>query len=125
VDVDEAGGELSPPSPSQHEAEPGGERHEDISEDDIEEPELAASEEPAAEEAWAARDIPIEETVAIGANGASTNGQHESGRTGEDTPETIPGEEDLSPEMAAFLKSRRRISKDNPFRGFDSPPGRF
>jgi hypothetical protein len=43
----------------------------------------------------------------------------------EEPPETIPGEEGLSPEMARFLKSRRRDKKDSPFRGFDSPPGRF
>jgi hypothetical protein len=43
----------------------------------------------------------------------------------EEPPESIPGEEHLSPEMARFLRSRRRDKKDSPFRGFDSPPGRF
>jgi hypothetical protein len=68
-------------------------------------------------------EIPAEEAVTVSSNGASSNGVHDE--VDDEPPETIPGEEDLSPEMAAFLKSRRRVTKDNPFRGFDSPPGRF
>jgi hypothetical protein len=53
----------------------------------------------------------------------ATNGAQPA--TEQEPPATIPGEEALSPEMARFLRSRRRDKKDSPFRGFDSPPGRF
>jgi hypothetical protein len=53
----------------------------------------------------------------------SGNGSHAAPDS--EPPETIPGEESLSPEMARFLRSRRRDKKDSPFRGFESPPGRF
>jgi pilus assembly protein FimV len=66
-------------------------------------------------------DSALEENVSVGRNGHSNDGAVDN----ENPPETIPGEEDLSPEMAAFLKARRRVAKDNPFKGFDSPPGRF
>jgi hypothetical protein len=68
-----------------------------------------------------AADSAFDETVSVGRNGHSNDGAVDN----ENPPETIPGEEDLSPEMAAFLKARRRVAKDNPFKGFDSPPGRF
>jgi hypothetical protein len=68
-----------------------------------------------------AADSAFDETVSVGLNGHSNDGSVDN----ENPPETIPGEEDLSPEMAAFLKARRRVAKDNPFKGFDSPPGRF
>ena len=88
------------------------------------EPEPVTLAEEPAEEPWRAPEIAVEEAIAVGTNGAVSNGLYETAPD-EEPPETIPGEEDLSPEMAAFLKSRRRVSKDNPFRGFDSPPGRF
>jgi hypothetical protein len=83
--------------------------------------------EPPAEEAPANEWQPdggVAGSLAAATSGAHENGYHEEALA-EEPPETIPGEEDLSPEMAAFLKSRRRDKKDNPFRGFESPPGRF
>ena len=135
-DVAEPG---EPPSaPANYEIEADGQRYaSDAPDDDSEahqyevtleattaEPEAMPVEEAPGEERWPEPEIPIEEAVPVGANGASSNGFHDPA-SADEPPETIPGEEDLSPEMAAFLKSRRRITKDNPFKGFDSPPGRF
>jgi hypothetical protein len=123
-DVDEVDGERWPPPLPQRHEEPGHERHESVARDVAAEPELVASGEPVPEEEWVAPEIPVDEAVAVSASGASSNGLHEAGAE-DAAPETIPGEDDLSPEMASFLRSRRRDKKDNPFRGFDSPPGRF
>jgi hypothetical protein len=123
--VDEVDGEAWPPPLPRRDDEPSDERHDSVTEDAVEEPEFVTSGGPVAEEEWVTRGVPVEETVVVGTNGASSNGLHDASLTEEEPPETIPGEEDLSPEMASFLRSRRRDKKDNPFRGFDSPPGRF
>jgi hypothetical protein len=61
-----------------------------------------------------------DEAQAVGSNGA-----YADEAAVDEPPDTIPGEAGLSPEMAAFLKSRRRDQKERPFDRFNSPPGRF
>jgi hypothetical protein len=112
-EIDE-GDDLPSPAPrwADSEAEPG---------------ELSQEDQPAAtvfeETLRPPEEQPADEAIPTGAGFVEGNGLTDGAE--DEIPEQIPGEEQLSPEMARFLRSRRRDKKDRPFDGFNSPPGRF